>query len=171
MGHVGVFGSNEFDNAGNIGALFEFRVHPRVGVEFEGNKMLGLTPRAVPCSLSVPCTGSAVEGPRSAFHYSGNMLFYFSSAGRLQPYVLAGLGGLHSRTAHSVTLAGPAGARIIQEADTTDSGVSIGFGGGLRIPLGSRFSIRPDLRLYDSSIRSRANLGFIQIGVLAGYQF
>jgi hypothetical protein len=171
FGVVKIFGSNESDGGMNPGVAVELRVHRRFGLEFEADKMLNLDPPPVPCGLLVPCVGSAVEGTRSVFHYSGNFLFYFGQSGSLEPYVLGGVGGLRSRTAEAITFVGPTQGRIEQQPDRIDHGLSIGFGGGIRIRVGQRISLRPEFRLYDSSIRSRANLSLIQWAVLIGYKW
>jgi hypothetical protein len=114
--------------------------------------------------------GAAVEGVRSASHFSGNFLYYFPASDSVEPYVLAGLGGLRSKSANAVTFAGEGFGRIVQLPDESETGLSLGFGGGLRIPVG-RLSIRPEFRLYDSSIRSRSNLALVQLGLVIGYRW
>jgi hypothetical protein len=47
--------------------------------------------------------------------------------------------------------------------------VSLNVGGGLRIAAGSRFSLRPDVRFYDTSIRSRQNLSVVRTSVSAAF--
>ena len=59
----------------------------------------------------------------------------------------------------------------MQQADETDRGVSLGFGGGVRIPIGGRLSLRPEIRIVDSTIRSRSNLSLIQMAVAVGYRW
>ena len=171
LGSLRVFGSNYADDGTNVGISVETRVHPRLGLEFEIDRMLNLHPRPVPCGLSVTCTGSGVEGTRSAFHFSGNLLYYFRTSAGVEPYVVGGLGSLRSVRAHAITFVGPTEGRIVQQPNENDSGVSIGFGGGVRVPVGNRFTVRLEFRLYDSSIRSRSNLGLILAGVRLGYHW
>jgi hypothetical protein len=169
--NIGVLGSGEKDTAGNPGAGIEWRVISRISVEFEVDRTIGLNPRPVPCGLDVPCIGFAEEGVRTVTHFSGNALYYFASSGAVQPYVLAGVGALHSRSAKAITFVRGTFAEIVQQPDEKDRGVSIGFGAGLRIPLGVHFSVRPELRFYDASITSRSNLSMVQGAVGLGYQW
>ena len=171
LGSLRIFGSNYSDSGTNLGAGIEFRAHRRFGIEFEVDRMMNVHPPSVPCGLNVPCVGAGVEGARSALHWSNNFLYYFPTSLGVEPYLLGGVGMLHSRSARAATFAGATEARIVQLSDTGDRGVSIGFGGGLRIPLGDRLSLRPELRLYDSSLRSRSNLGLGQFGVGLGVRW
>jgi len=59
----------------------------------------------------------------------------------------------------------------VQQADETDRGVSLGFGGGVQIPIGGRLSLRPEIRIVDSTIRSRSNLGLMQMTIAVGYRW
>jgi hypothetical protein len=170
LGDVRVFGSNEQDNGLNLGGAIEFRIHRRLGIEFEGSKVMDLEASPVPCGLPTPCTGQAVEGVHAARHFSGNVLYYFLRSDSAEPYVLAGLGTLRSKSSNAVTFVGEAPPRIVQLPDESDNGLSLGFGGGVRFPIG-RLSLRPDVRLYDSSLRSRANLALIQVGLLIGFRW
>ena len=171
FGRIGIFGSNEWDNGINVGGMFEYRVYPRIGLQFEATTISGVDPDPVPCAISIPCVGSAVSGLHWAFQYTGNVVYYFSRDKQVQPYLVGSVGALRSKTAHAGTFASPIQAEIRQLPDTVDTGVSIGFGGGVWAPLGERFVLRPDIRLYDSSVRSRANLGLIQVGVLVGVRW
>ena len=145
------------------------RIHRRVGIGFEAERVRNLEPSAVPCGL-VACSGSAVHGVRSASHFSFNVLYYLAGSSRAAPFILGGVGMLQSRSASAVTYGGTNSGVIVQQADETDRGVSLEFGGGVRIPIGGRLSLRPEIRIVDSTIRSRSNLGLMQMTIV-GYRW
>jgi hypothetical protein len=164
------FGDNYSDSGMTFGAGQVFRIYRRLGVGFEAERMTNLQPSAVRCGL-VSCSGSAVEGVRSASLISFNAVYYISTTGRAAPFVLGSIGVLQSRSANAITFASANQGVIVQQPDETDRGVAIGFGGGVRIPLGGRLSLRPEIRLVDSTIRSRNNLSLIQTAVAVGYHW
>jgi hypothetical protein len=175
MGRIGLgtlkrFGDNYSDSGMTLGAGSVFRIYRRLGVGLDAERIRNLQPAAVRCGL-VSCTGSAVEGVRSASLISFNALYYIPVTGRAVPFVLGSIGMLQSRSANAVTFAGANEGVIVQQADETDRGVSLGFGGGVRIPIGGRLSLRPEIRLVDSTIRSRSNLNLIQTAVAVGYHW
>src|SRR5262245_42586284 len=55
------FGDNYGDSGMTIGVGQVLRIHRRVGVGFEAERMRNLEPSVVPCGL-VSCSGSAVQG-------------------------------------------------------------------------------------------------------------
>jgi len=170
LGGLKRFGDNYGDSGMTIGIGQVLRIHRRLGVGFEAERIRNLEPSPVRCGL-VSCSGSAVEGVRSASHFSFNVLYYLTGSGSATPFILGGVGILQSRSASAVTYAGTNSGVIVQQADETDRGVSLGFGGGVRIPIGGRLSLRPEIRIVDSTIRSRSNLSLIQMAVAVGYRW
>lgn len=171
LGNILILGSNEVDTGANIGGGIEVRAHPRLGIEFDATRMFNLAPTTVPCGLDVPCTGAAVEGVRSASHFSGNVLYYFRPSARVEPYVLGGAGALRSRSAKSITFRNLTSGRIVQQPDEVENALSLGFGGGIRAHIARRLSVRLEVRLYDSSLQSRQNLSLMQAALMLGYSF
>ena len=140
----------------------------RLGVEFDVNHQLGLAPQLARCGVAT-CSGEAREGVLSATIASGN-LFYQFGQGPIRPYVIGGLGSFWSRSVHSVlSVHGSSGA--FSEFGTSDTGLAVSFGAGLRIAVGKSFSIRPDIRLYDGSLLGRENLTLIRTSIGAAYQW
>jgi hypothetical protein len=170
LGGLKRFGDNYSDTGMTVGAGQVFRIHRRVGIGFDAERIMKLAPSAVPCGLA-SCSGSAVEGVWSASHISFNVLYYIPGSGGATPFILGGIGMLQSRSARAVTFAGANEGLIVQQADETDRGVSLGVGGGVRIPIGRRLSLRPEIRVVDSTIRSRSNLSLIQTAVAFGYHW
>jgi outer membrane protein with beta-barrel domain len=170
LGTLKRFGDNYSDSGMTLGAGAVFGVYRRLGVGFDAERIRNLQPAAVRCGL-LSCSGSAVEGVRSASLISFNALYYFPVSGRTVPFVLGSIGMLQSRSANAITFAGTTTGVIVQQADETDRGVAIGLGGGVRIPIGARFSVRPEIRLVDSTIRSRSNLSLIHTAIAVGYHW
>jgi hypothetical protein len=169
--NIGVFGSAAKDYAAFAGAGIEWRIISRLGVEFVVDRTIGLNPTFVPCGLDIPCIGFAEEGVRRVTNFAGNALYYFSPINTVQPYVLAGVGGLQTRRAKAVTFIRGTFAEIVQQPDEEDQDLSIGVGGGFRIPLGLHFSMRPELRFYDASLTSSSNLSMVQGAVALGFSW
>src|SRR5262245_22811932 len=78
------FGDNYSDSGMTLGGGSVFRVHHRLGVGFEAERIRNLKPSAVRCGL-VSCSGSAVEGVRSVSLISFNVLYYLPGSGRAVP--------------------------------------------------------------------------------------
>ena len=69
-----------FGNHPNIGGGAGLRWR-RLGVEFEANRTLGLSPKQATCSVvNPPCAGTARSGLLSASLASANVLYFFSRA-------------------------------------------------------------------------------------------
>jgi hypothetical protein len=153
---------DELDVGGGVG----FRAG-RVGVEFELHRLVGLTPDPVSCAVSVPCVGEAREGVLAATLVSGNVFYYFKGD-RAQPFLTGGVGALRSTMLTGLIRVGPDQAEI-SETRMYDTGVALNVGVGVRVRLTRTVWLRPEVRSYSSSIKSRQNLGLIRGTVAVGY--
>jgi len=129
----------------------------RLGLDVEMHRTLGLTPRPVQCVIStVPCVGAAREGLLEATMLSGNVSYFFGEA-RVRPYVTGSVGVLWTESLNSLTRV--SGAALLSEFHESDTGLAIGAGFGVDVPLTSALSLRPEFRTYSSVAMSRMNLG------------
>jgi opacity protein-like surface antigen len=130
----------------------------RLGLDIEMHRTLGLTPRAVQCAIgNVPCVGSAREGFLEAMMLSGNVNYFFGGQ-RVRPYLTGGVGVLWTENVDSLTVVSSPAA-ILSEFHESDTGLAIGAGFGVDVPLTPAFSLRPEFRTYSSVAMSRVNLG------------
>ena len=130
----------------------------RLGLDAEVHRTLGLTPRTVQCSIvNVPCTGSAREGFLAATILSGNISYFFGES-RVRPYVTGSVGVLWTESVNSLTIAGGTAATL-SEYRENDTGLALGVGFGVDVPLTPAVSLRPEFRTYSSVAMSRVNLG------------
>jgi len=164
-GHLFRFEDRSFGTGLDLGGGFGVR-GARLGVEFTVNRLSGFTQTLAPCAFP-GCRGSAADGVSSATLASGNMLYYLRGT-RVQPYVTGGVGGRWSRSVHSVVSVVGNVATLTRVHDR-DAGLALNVGGGLRIAAGRSFSLRPEVRLYDTSIRSRENLSVVRMSVNAAF--
>jgi opacity protein-like surface antigen len=129
----------------------------RLGLDIEMHRTLGLTPREVQCaSGNVPCVGSAREGFLEASMLSGNVSYFFGQ--RVRPYVTGSVGVLWTESANSLTMVSTTAATL-SEFHESDTGLALGVGFGVDVPLTPAFSLRPEFRTYSSVAMSRVNLG------------
>jgi hypothetical protein len=130
----------------------------RLGLDIEMHRTLGLTPRTVQCAVgNVPCVGSAREGFLEAMMLSGNVSYFFGGS-RVRPYVTGSVGVLWTESVNSLTIASSTAATL-SEFHESDTGLAIGVGFGVDVPLTPAFSLRPEFRTYSSVAMSRVNLG------------
>jgi opacity protein-like surface antigen len=130
----------------------------RLGLDAEIHRTLGLTPRPVQCAIgNVPCVGSAREGFLEATMLSANVSYFFGGL-RLRPYVTGSVGMLWTESVNSLTVVRN-GAATLSEFRESDTGLAIGLGFGVDVPLTSSLSLRPEFRTYSSVAMSRVNLG------------
>jgi Outer membrane protein beta-barrel domain len=130
----------------------------RLGLDIEMHRTLGLTPRAVQCAIgNVPCVGSAGEGFLEAMMLSGNVSYFFGGQ-RVRPYVTGSVGVLWTESVNSLTIVSSTAATL-SEFHESDTGLAIGVGFGVDVPLTPAFSLRPEFRTYSSVAMSRVNLG------------
>lgn len=141
----------------------------RVHIEFEVNDTMGLTPEPVRCGAppGVTCVGTGRDGFRRAQIATGNVLYFFSD-GRSQPYVTGGIGALWTKGVGSMTFAGRDPWRIVEQEFRT-RGLAWHVGTGVRIAVTRKLSLRPDFRLYDSTIQSRVNLNLLRGSLAVAY--
>jgi len=129
----------------------------RLSVDAEIHRILGLTPRPVQCTSSnVPCVGTAREGFLEATMLSGNVSYFFAGA-RVRPYVTGSVGVLWTKSVNSLTMVSSTAA-VLSEFHDSDTGLAVGVGFGVDVPLASALSLRPEFRTYSSVAMSRVNL-------------
>jgi len=164
VGHVFRFEDQSFGAGLDLGGGFGVR-SARLGVEFAVNRLSGFRQVLPPCAPP-GCQGSNLS---SATLASANVLYFFAGT-RVRPYVTGGAGGFWSRATDSVlTVVG--NVPTLTFVEDRDAGVSLNLGGGLRIAAGSWFSLRPEVRFYDTSIRSRQNLSVVRTSVNAAFSW
>jgi opacity protein-like surface antigen len=155
-----------FGNGPNIGGGAGLRWR-RLGIQFEMNRMLGLLPKQAPCGVvGEPCVGAARDGATSTTIASANVLVFFPRK-RLEPYVSGGVGALWSAQVSSVLSGHPP---TFSEMPWHDRGLALNIGGGVRVPITSAIGVVPELRLYDATLLSRANLGLLRAALHISYR-
>lgn len=153
----------------NIGGGVRLPLGQHLGIELEVNRALGLEAEAARCGVLGGCEGAAREGLLDATVATANLYVRFPH-GRVEPFVVGGVGGLWTTGVSSVTtMRGNIG--VMREVEERDAGLAIGFGGGADIRLTRRFSLRPEIRVYDSTAMSRINLGVIRTSLAAGWHW
>ena len=166
-GHLFRAEDRTFGDELNVGAAIGARA-ARVAVEFELNRMFGLAPEAAPCGLPL-CVGSARSGVTSALVASGNVRYHFGNS-RHQPYITGGAGAMRTHSIASI-LYSRNGVGTFEEREENDTGFAFNVGGGVHMPLTDSFSLRPEIRIYDSSVMSRQNLALIRTSIGAAYSW
>lgn len=142
----------------------------RVGLDAELHRTIGLAPRPVQCGIvNRPCVGSAREGFQEATMLTGNVSYFFGSA-RVRPYVTGSIGVLWTESVNSLTTVGETTATV-SEFHETDTGLAMGVGFGVDVPLTPRLSLRPEFRTYSSVAMSRVNLGLHRGAIGARYRW
>ena len=140
------------DAGGGVGIEWK-----RLGIDgdfFRGGER-GL--EAVSCAVSVPCSGTATSGVVSLTMASASVSYALSSS-RVRPYLVGSIGAIWSTMVDGrIDVAG--GAATLTEFESRDTGLTIGIGFGVDIPLTDALSIRPEFRTYTGSALSSANLG------------
>jgi len=141
----------------------------RLGLDAELHRTIGLTPRTVQCGVAnVPCAGSAREGFLEATVLSGNVSYYFGS--RVRPYVTGSVGVLWTDSVNSVTVVTNTAATV-SEFIQSNTGLALGVGFGVDIPITSALSVRPEFRTYSSVALSRVNLDIHRGAVAVRYRW
>jgi len=142
----------ELNVAGGLGIEWK-----RLGLDAEVHRTVGLTPRPVQCAVgNLPCVGSAREGFLEATMLSTNVSYFFGR--RVRPYVTGSVGVIWTESVNSLTVAGSTAATL-SEFHENDTGLAIGVGFGVDVPLTPKLSLRPEFRTYSCSAMSRVNLG------------
>ena len=128
----------------NVGFGLGVRLSPRLGVEVELNRMLGVSPGSVSGVAFIPSRpGSTVqfvgrEGFTSMTLASGSLVYYFSKK-RVQPYLTGGLGVGWER---GVTFFYP------DEKEFRATQRYLALGGGIRVSITRAIAIRPEFKVY-----------------------
>jgi hypothetical protein len=142
----------------------------RLGLDAELHRTLGLTPRAVQCAIpNVLCVGSAREGFLEATMLSGNVSYFFGGR-RVRPYVTGSVGMLWTESVNSLTIVSST-TPTLSEFHESDTGLAIGVGFGVGVPLTPALSLRPELRTYSSVAMSRVNVGLHRGAIGVRYQW
>jgi hypothetical protein len=168
LGHVFRFDDATYGNVPNISGGVALVHRSGWGLEVEANRSMGLTPKSSPCGIVIEgrpasCIGDAHDGVESALVASAGVRYQFGS-GRIQPYLTAALGILHSRSVWST--ASVVGPRVIlTEEHVRDTGIGPDLGAGLRFRMGRRLSLSPEVRWLDASVRSRLNLAVTRLAL------
>jgi hypothetical protein len=158
-----------FGTESNVGAGLGIE-WKRLGLDAELHRTLGLMPRSVQCAIpNVPCVGAAREGFLEATMLSGNVSYFFGGR-RVRSYVTGSVGILWTESVNSLTIVSSATATL-SEFHESDTGLAIGVGFGVDVPLTRAFSLRPEFRTYSSVAMSRVNLGLHRGAVAARYQW
>jgi opacity protein-like surface antigen len=168
-GHLFRVEDRTFGDRPNIAAGIGVELSPRVRVEFEFSDTVGLTPASTLCGAppGITCVGEGRDGFNRARMATGNVVYSFSS-GRTQPYVTGGIGTLWSKGVGSITF-GSGNPWIITEQEFHERGLVWHVGTGVRLTVTRRISIRPEFRIYDSTLQSRVNLNMLRASVAVGY--
>lgn len=130
----------------------------RLGLDVELHRVSGLTPRTVQCGLvNVACVGSGREGFEEATMLSGNVSYFFGRS-RVRPYLTGSVGLLWTEGVNSLTIVSSTSGTL-SEFRQRDTGLALGVGFGVDVPLTRALSLRPEFRTYSSTAMSRVNLG------------
>ncbi|HEY7448735.1 MAG TPA: outer membrane beta-barrel protein [Vicinamibacterales bacterium] len=168
-GHLFRVEDQTFGDRPNIAAGLGVELFPRVRVELEFSDTVGLTPDSTPCGAppGITCVGEGRDGFSRARMATGNVAYFFSN-GRTQPYITGGIGTLWSKGVSSITFGG-GNPWIITEQEFHERGLVWHVGTGVRLAVTRRIFIRPEFRIYDSTIQSRVNLNMLRGSVAVGY--
>lgn len=154
-----------------LGGAVTIPVWSRLAIKVDAHRTFGPEPGERSCSSfpTIPCSGVGHYGVRDLVIWSGNGVYYFPGQ-RVQPYISGGLDVLHFEFLSDVTFTGGGQARITEsEQDHTTMGISLGA--GLRVPVGSRITITPEVKMYDGTILAGANLTQFRTSVAVGYRW
>ena len=142
----------------------------RLGLDVEAHRVRGLTPGTIQCGLvNMPCVGSAREGFEEATMLSGNVSYFFGRL-RVHPDPTGSVGLLWTEGVHSLTIVSSTGATL-SEFRQRDTGLALGVGFGVDVPLTRALSLRPEFRTYSSVAMSRVNLGLHRGGIGMRYRW
>jgi len=163
-------GDDRLGWGGTLGGSVTIPIAARFAISVDAQRSVGPEPREQLCGIvNVVCAGVGHFGVRSLTIWSGNGIYYFSSAG-VRPYVVGGLNVLHFTFISDVTTVRGAQATITEfEREDTTMGVAVG--GGVRVPLGQRLSVSPEVRIHDGTMLAGANLTQVRTSVSVGYRW
>jgi hypothetical protein len=168
LGHVFRWDDQSYGDRATVGGGVAIAHSSGWALEIAGDRTAGLEPPLAACGIAnVTCVGVGHDGPRSIAVASLTVHYRFRT-GRVQPYLLGGLGMMWSRSVHSVThVQGP--IAIISESESSDRGFGPDLGAGLRLAIGRGLSISPEVRWLDAPWRSRQNLAVTRLQLRATY--
>ena len=83
---------------------------------------------------------------------------YFFGGSRVRPYLMGSVGVLWTEGVNSLTVVRGTVATLSEFRDR-DTGLAVGVGFGVDVPLTPQLSLRPEFRTYSSTAMSRVNLG------------
>jgi opacity protein-like surface antigen len=172
LGHVFRYRDETYGDEPNLSGAVILRHARGLAFEIEANRTIGLTAGPAPCGVlidGVPatCTGSAREGALAATSLSFNLHYLFTGR-RVQPYLLGGLGVLRTRMVSSITTVRDGAATQTEQEDSA-TGLGPDIGAGLRIPLGTRLTIAPEIRWLEAASLSRHNLAVTRASVRVSF--
>jgi opacity protein-like surface antigen len=154
-----------------LGGALTIPVMRRFAVRIDGHRSLGpnLNERSCASFPTSPCTGVGRYGVRGLTIWSATGVYYFSP-GRAQPYVTGGLDVLDFTFVSDVTTF-RGGQVTITDFEQQNTTMGITLGGGVRVAVGRRLSVTPEVRIYDGTILSGANLAQLRASIGVGYRF
>jgi hypothetical protein len=139
--------------------------HSGFVIEMAGDRTAGLAPPAVPCGLvNITCVGAGHDGPLSVTVASATLQYRFARR-RVQPYLLAGLGVMWSRSLQSETRVTTPSLAVITEHESRDRGFGPELGAGVRLPLTRHLAVSPEVRWLDAPWLSAQNLAVTRLNV------
>jgi hypothetical protein len=95
---------------------------------------------------------------------------YFFGGGRVRPYVTGSVGVLWTESVNSLTIVSSTAAHL-SEFHQRDTGLALGVGFGVDVPLAPALSLRPEFRTYSSVAMSRVNLGLHRAALGVRYRW
>lgn len=153
-----------------LGASITIPVVERFAIRLDAHRSFGPDLQERSCaSFTGPCTGIGHYGARNLTIWSASGVYYFAPSG-VQPFLVGGLDVLHFTFFSDVTFVGGEQVRITEFTQKhTTMGVAVG--GGVRVPIGSRFAVTPEVTIYDGTILAGANLTQVRTAVSFGYRW
>ncbi len=176
MGYVFRYDDEGFGKHPNLGIGIEMPVWRKLRIGGEINRTFGfsLTPLKPDAILfapgqPMPYVGTARSGVSSATAGSITASYFFGD-GRVQPYLLGGIGIL-SATEHRTISKIQKDYVAVSEFEVSSTGIGPAMGVGLRASVNRHFSIRPEIRFCDGTARSGLNLSQwrLSLGVAYGW--
>lgn len=154
-----------------LGGALTIPLMPRFALRIDGHRSDGpdLNERSCVSFPTSPCTGIGRSGVRGLTIWSASGVYYFSPAG-VQPYVSGGLDVLHFTFFSDVTTFRE-GQVTITDFEHQDTTMGVTFGGGVRIPIGRRIAVTPEIKVYDGTMLAGANLAQLRTSIGVGYRW
>jgi opacity protein-like surface antigen len=155
FGSVGWAGLFRLDDSTSFGSS----ASPGAGIGVRLFKGLGL-------EVDVHGLRTRGESVRSGMAVSTNAAYHFSTRHQaVQPYLLGGVGMLRTHYSASTSVNPQAMTEL------TDTGWGVSVGGGVRVFLTPRVSLRPEVRYVGTLWRSKENLSETRAAALVAYHW